>query len=246
MLGLQELRQRQAKRRQAANLQEATSRNSGTIGRATGEKREHQIDLKTRRPWREVGCASSLRLFLLGQIPLSNAFLKNAVGGWQLSGIVTMESGAPINLGVSGNNVCGTVPNCAVRPNQIGAVNYPNSATTFSSSGNNTVLWFDPSAFVINFIPGSTTATFGNVRKNALRGPGRDNWNLALFKQIAFTERLRSELRLEAYNVWNHTQFKGDVNNGGISTGIGGGPDVGKISSAYDARTLQLGVKVIF
>src|SRR5262249_18541390 len=120
----------------------------------------------------------------------SNGFLKNAIGGWQLSGVVTMESGAPINLGVSGNNVCGTLPNCAVRPNQIGAVNYPNSATTFSSSGNNTVLSFDPSAFVINFIPGSTTATYGNVRKNALRGPGRDNWNLALFKQIAFTERL--------------------------------------------------------
>jgi hypothetical protein len=174
----------------------------------------------------------------------SNAFLKNAVGGWQLSGIVTMESGAPINLGVSGNNVCGTIPNCAVRPNQIGGISYPHTATTLSS-GNNTVQWFDPSAFAINFIPGTTTATFGNVRKNSLRGPGRDNWNMALFKQIAFTERLRSELRLEAYNVFNHTQFRGDVNGGGINTGIGG-TDVGKITSAYDARTLQLGVKVIF
>jgi hypothetical protein len=176
----------------------------------------------------------------------SNGFLKNAVGGWQLSGIVTMESGAPINLGVSGNNVCGTIQNCAVRPNQIGAISYPKAATQFVN-GNNTVQWFDPSAFAINVISGSnpSTATFGNVRKNALRGPGRDNWNMALFKQIAFTERLRSELRLEAYNVFNHTQFKGDVNNGGINTAIGGG-DVGKITSAYDARTLQLGVKVIF
>ena len=155
-----------------------------------------------------------------------------------------MESGAPINLGVSGTNICGTVQNCAVRPNQIGGISYPHTATTLTS-GNNTIQWFDPSAFAINFIPGSTTAIFGNVRKNSLRGPGRDNWNMALFKQIAFTERLRSELRLEAYNVFNHTQFRGDVNAGGINTGIGG-TDVGKITSAYDARTLQLGVKLIF
>ena len=174
----------------------------------------------------------------------SNGFLKNTIGGWELTGIVTMESGAPINLGVSGSNICGTVANCAVRPNQVGAINYPHTATTLSS-GNNTVQWFDPSAFAINFIPGTTTAAFGNVAKDSLRGPGRDNWNMALFKNIAFTERLHSEFRFEAYNVWNHTQFRGDVNGGGINTAIGG-TDVGKITSAYDARTMQLGVKLIF
>ena len=174
----------------------------------------------------------------------SNNLLKNTVGGWELSGIVTMETGAPINLGVSGNNVCQTVQNCSVRPNQVGAISYPHTATTLSS-GNNTIQWFDPSAFAINLIPGSTTAIFGNMRKNALRGPGRDNWNMALFKNIAFTERLHTELRFEAYNIWNHTQFRGDVNGGGINSAIGG-TDVGKITSANDARTLQLGAKVIF
>jgi len=175
----------------------------------------------------------------------SNAFLKNAVGGWQLSGIVTMQTGAPINLGVSGNNICGTVPNCAVRPNQVGSISYPHAAATLSNSGNNTIQWFDPSAFAINFIPGTTTATFGNVTKNALRGPGRDNWNMALFKNIGITERLHTELRFEAYNIWNHTQFKGDANSGGVNTAIGG-TDVGKITSAFDARTLQLAAKVIW
>jgi hypothetical protein len=158
-----------------------------------------------------------------------------------------MESGAPINLGVSSSNICNnsTLKNCAVRPNQVGAISYPHTATTFSGSGNNTIQWFDPSAFAPNLLPGTNVATFGNVTKDALRGPGRDNWNMALFKNIAFTERLHSEFRLEAYNVWNHTQFKGDVNNGGVNTGING-TDVGKITSAYDARTLQLGLKLIF
>jgi hypothetical protein len=176
----------------------------------------------------------------------SNRFVKNTVGGWQVSAIVTMETGAPINLGVSGNNICQTVANCAVRPNQVGSISYPHTATTFSNSGNNTIQWFDPSAFAINDIPGTSTATFGNLAKNALRGPGRDNWNMALFKNIRFTERLHSEFRCEAYNVWNHTQFKGDVNNGGINTAIGGGADVGKITSAYDARNLQLALKLIW
>jgi len=174
----------------------------------------------------------------------SNGLVKNTLGGWQVSGIVTVQTGAPLNLGVSGSNICQTLQNCAVRPNQTGAISYPKTATTLSS-GNNTIQWFDPSAFAINFLPGTTTATFGNMRKNALRGPGRDNWNMALFKNIAFTERLHSELRFEAYNIWNHTQFRGDVNAGGVNTGIGG-TDVGKLTSAYDARTLQLGAKIIF
>jgi hypothetical protein len=174
----------------------------------------------------------------------SNAFLKNGVGGWQLSGIVTMESGAPLNLGVSGNNICQTVQNCSVRPNQVGTISYPKTTATLSS-GNNTIQWFDPSAFALNLIPGTTTATFGNMSKNALRGPGRDNWNMALFKNIGITERLHTELRFEAYNVWNHTQFRGDVNGGGVNSSIGG-TDVGKITSANDARTLQLGAKLIF
>ena len=181
----------------------------------------------------------------------SNALLKNTIGGWELSGVVTIESGAPINLGVSGANICQTLQNCAVRPNQVGAIRYPHSKTTLAQTSKNpSVQWFDPSAFAIAYLSGAAgtsnaTATFGNLSKNALRGPGRDNWNMALFKKIAFTERLQCELRLEAYNIWNHTQFKADVQNGGIGTTVGGN-NFGKITSAYDARTLQLGAKLSF
>jgi hypothetical protein len=80
---------------------------------------------------------------------------------------------------------------------------------------------------------------------NVLRGPGRDNWNMALFKTISFTERLRTEIRVESYNVWNHTQFRADGAGGGLSTAIGG-TDVGKITSAFDARTFQIGAKILF
>jgi len=178
----------------------------------------------------------------------SNKFLKNAIGGWQISGVGTMQTGAPINIGVAGNNICGTIPNCSVRPDLVGAISYPRSATTLSS-GNNTIQWFDPAAFARNCINPSAgtscTATFGDLGKNALRGPGRDNWNLALFKNIYFTERLHFEFRAESYNVFNHTQFKADVVGGGINASVNG-TDFGKITSAYDARTFQLGAKMIF
>jgi hypothetical protein len=175
----------------------------------------------------------------------SRRFVKSVLGGWQLSGIVTMESGLPINLGVSGSNICQTVANCAVRPDRVGSIRYVKSASTLSS-GNNTMQWFDPTAFAKELLPGSTTvATFGNLGHNALRGPGRDNWNMAMFKSFAFTERAHLELRAESYNTWNHTQFKGDVNGGGINNNVGG-TDFGKFTQAYDPRVFQLGAKMIF
>jgi hypothetical protein len=185
----------------------------------------------------------------------SSKLLKNTIGGWQLSGVVTAQTGVPIDLGVAGNSICGTIVNCRVRPNAVGSISYPKTATTLAS-GQNTVLWFDPAAFTGNYIAGTAgnpnqTATFGTLAKNALRGPGRQNWNLALFKQVSITERLRFEFRTEAYNVWNHTQFRGDVVGGttagvNANVGIGAGPDVGKFTSAFDPRTLQFGAKLIF
>jgi hypothetical protein len=179
----------------------------------------------------------------------ASGFLKSSLGGWQTSGIVTMESGAPLNLGVSGSTVCSFVPDCAVRPNLTGKISYPKSKATLSS-GNNTMQWFDPTAFSIAPVStGSSVSTFGDLGHNALRGPGRDNWNLALFKTFPLVEQSHIELRAEAYNVWNHTQFSANTVGGGASGGIGSslaGTDFGKVNSAYDPRVFQFGAKIIW
>ena len=62
-----------------------------------------------------------------------------------------------------------------------------------------------------------------------------------------FSESRGSQLqfRADAFNIWNHTQFRGDINAGGISTALGSS-NFGQVTSAYDPRTLQLGVKVVF
>jgi hypothetical protein len=185
----------------------------------------------------------------------SSSLLKSTIGGWQLSGIVNMMTGAPLNLGVNNgggvsNNICNVVSNCSIRPNVNGRITYPKSRATLSS-GNNTVQWFDPASFSAAILPGtSNIATFGNLSHNALRGPGRDNWNLAVFKQIPlWREQQHIELRAESYNVFNHTQFSANTAGGGASGGIGSslfGTDFGKINSAYDPRVFQFGAKIIW
>ena len=70
---------------------------------------------------------------------------------------------------------------------------------------------------------------------------GNDNWNLALFKNFLLSESRGSNLqfRAEFFNVWNHTQFLGDVANGGISTNFGSS-NFGAITNAADPRTINL------
>ncbi len=171
-----------------------------------------------------------------------NHLLKTVVGGWQISGVVTMESGLPLNLTVGGGlaSICGAVGTCGnIRPNLVGSISYPKSAAVLGN-GKGTMQWFSPSAFAANLLPGnSSVATWGNLKYDGVWGPGRDNWNLALFKNFVFTERLRFELRGESYNTWNHPQ------RNGVDVGLGDA-DFGKVNSAYDPRVFQLGAKLVF
>jgi hypothetical protein len=158
--------------------------------------------------------------------------LKTALGGWQLSGIVMAMTGAPLNIGLNGDNVTSIIPNTANRPNTSGPVQYPKTANE----------WFDPSDF-----SAPAPGTWGDLGHNVVRGPGRDNWNLALDKNFILSEARgsRLEFRAESFNTWNHTQFKGDYNNGGISTNFGAS-NFGAVTSAFDPREFQLGMKLIF
>jgi hypothetical protein len=176
----------------------------------------------------------------------ANHFMKTVVGGWQVSGIVTVESGQPLNPVVGGGltSICGAVGTCgnggAVRPDLVGPIYYPKNAATSQTNTNGTIQWFSPSAFAPNLLPGNNNvATWGNLGFDGVWGPGRDNWNLALFKNFAVTERLRFELRFESFNTFNHPQMNA------VDTTLGT-PDFGKVTSAYDPRVLQLGVKAFF
>jgi hypothetical protein len=155
-----------------------------------------------------------------------NRTLKLALGGWQLSGIGLMQSGLPLFVGLSGPQGSNglNLGSASNRPDQIGAISYPRTVAQ----------WFNPTAFAA-----PTVGSWGNLEKGAVRGPGRHNWNLALFKNLVFHERASFELRIETFNTFNHVQFK-DVSS------IYSDSNFGQVTSAWDPRVFQFGAKLKF
>jgi len=183
------------------------------------------------------------------QIPLlknsQNKLLKTTLGGWEISGIVTASSGAPLNIGLNGQSVSSIIPNTANRPDQIASGGDPHTVNE----------WFN-----IDNYANPASGTWGNTPRNSVRGPGRQNWNLSFFKNFVFNETRGSNLqfRAEFFNVWNHTQFQGNTVANGISTNFNGGANpclpstgancgnFGAITAAYDPRIIQLALKLNF
>jgi hypothetical protein len=164
------------------------------------------------------------------QIPLlkhsSNHALRTGLGGWELSGIVVAETGPTENItlgGPAGNN---GLPSATNRPDLTGSISYPKTVGA----------WFSKSAFST-----PTPGAWGNLGYDAVYGPGRDNWNISLFKdfQISEARGSRLELRLETFNTFNHVQWNSP--DGNFSSGT-----FGRVNGATDPRTLQLGLKLYF
>jgi hypothetical protein len=155
-----------------------------------------------------------------------NRFVKTTLGGWEVSGIVTMTSGLPVNPQISGNQGGNGIPNATNRPDVVGKVSYPHSVAE----------WFDTSAYALPAL-----GAWGNAGHNSIRGPGRDNWNISLFKSFVLSESRgsRFELRVETFNTWNHTQLNQVSNQLGSS-------NFGQVTSAFDPRIFQLGGKIYF
>jgi len=162
----------------------------------------------------------------------SNLLARTALGGWEVSGVTFAESGTPINV-TFGNDVLGYGGGITNRPDVTGKVTYPKTQKQ----------WFDPSAFSAPVAPwdGGSNNGFGNARKDTLRGPGQFNTNLSLFKAVPLSpgEGVKLEIRIESFNTFNHTQFNA------VDTSFTDG-NFGAVTSAYDARTLQLGGKLRF
>jgi hypothetical protein len=78
------------------------------------------------------------------------------------------------------------------------------------------------------------------------RGPGIDNWNMSLFKNVRLG-RANVQFRAEAYNVFNHTQFSGvDTNPKFDAAGNQVNATFGQITSARDPRIMQFALRVDF
>lgn len=155
-----------------------------------------------------------------------NRLLKSTIGGWEVSGIITMTTGVPINPQLTGGQSGNGLPNATNRPDQVGNVSYPHTAGE----------WFNKDAFA-----DPAVGAWGNAGHNSLRGPGRDNWNLSLFKSFVLSEARgsRFEFRAESFNTWNHTEFDQ------VSNGLGA-TNFGQVTTAFDPRVFQFGAKLYY
>lgn len=181
----------------------------------------------------------------------SNALVRYALGGWEWTGITRFWSGSPaLNPGQSqsdliSNGNLGNGTGGFIRPDYIGGgKTYTNHSHNVPAGQNPT--WFNPAVFAR-----PADGSFGNVRRNWLRGPGINNWDMSLFKNFIFTENTRVQLRFEYFNVFNHTQW-GDV-NASMSAPTAGTPfsgpnagNSGQITNTRDPRILQIGGKFYF
>jgi hypothetical protein len=171
----------------------------------------------------------------------SNALARTLVGGWEFSGIVTIESGTPLNVTLSGGQpITGTSCPCYDQGgNGIGASNRPDKAGAISAPHTKQQWISAASGFAYPAV-----GSFGNLGYDSIDGPGRDNWNLSLFKNFVINEARGSqfELRLETFNTFNHPQING-YNTLAWSPG---NTSFGQPNSFFDGRIVQLGGKISF
>jgi hypothetical protein len=87
--------------------------------------------------------------------------------------------------------------------------------------------------------------------RNALTGPGINQWDISMYKNFKIMERVTAQLRVETFNTFNHTQWA--TVNGGISVPNPSSPvtvssqgGTGQVSATRDPRNIQVGLKILF
>jgi carboxypeptidase family protein len=175
-----------------------------------------------------AACSSDVRqLFNLSGVLASPRFgsraMQTIAGGWQLSTIYRVQTGAAFTV-VSGRDNTLNLQG-SQRPNQIANPVLDNPTPD---------AWFNKAAFVANG-PGE----YGTTGRNSLRGPGAWNVDMALTRKFSLKEMQTLELRAEAFNLFNHTRLGIPVSNLTSS-------DFGRVRSAQDPRILQFALKYVF
>ncbi|MBZ5626691.1 MAG: hypothetical protein LAQ69_49630, partial [Acidobacteriia bacterium] len=178
---------------------------------------------------------------------------------WQISGITAMVSGAPFQPGLGWS---------ASGPDVTGSAEGPRLNQVASCAGPKTEYqWFNTAAFTAPVVgawgnPTVTMASFGNMATNVCRGPGSNNWDIAVAKRFPLLKEGRFvQFRVEMFNAWNHTQWSG-VSSGTsfrpptateLATGTYSPTDptygtktYGQINAARGPRIIELSVRAVF
>ena len=176
-------------------------------------------------------------VYALPFLEKSKSAIRYVLGGWQLSGIVTLQTGQFVSI--SGGSRASTSPSNGYGTNldlvgdwrAVPGGQTPNPVFVngvYQSGG-----WINRAAFA------PRTGLIGNVPRNLIEMPGTQNVNLSLMKKIQLSEKFRMQLRGEVFNLFNHPNFRTLVTNFSAS-------NFGALTQTDDPRVFQFGVKVLF
>jgi hypothetical protein len=167
------------------------------------------------------------------------------LGGWELSGIVNVQTGQSIPVTQSldpfdaSTITPGAASNRGIGFLQGDGLNLANQSG--SPTGPKTVNeYFNTAAF------SQSVGTFGSSRPGAVLGPGFQRWDTSLFKNVHFGERVNFQLRLETFNTFNHGSPSQICNDGGTSSCVVGTSSFGVVTKYHIPREVQIGAKVSF
>jgi Carboxypeptidase regulatory-like domain/TonB-dependent Receptor Plug Domain/TonB dependent receptor len=158
------------------------------------------------------------------------------IGGWQLAGINTLFAGEPVTFTYAPG---ATFVVSGIAQDFRGANNYRPNVTCdpYAQGGAQTITnWFDRNCVVV---PTDPSQPFGTAKRNTVRGPKFTQFDLAASKRVALAGPAQLELRLEAFNLFNRTNFR-------APSGVRSSGAFGTITSTYDPRQLQLGIKLLW
>jgi hypothetical protein len=175
-------------------------------------------------------------------LPFDQIFTSNRLtDGWAITGITRFSTGVPVTLftyndnsllGTGNNGVNNiTIDEPDVAPGNLGVQHNPRRAIQ------NNRPYFNTSLFTVNAL-----GDVGDAKRRFFYGPGIENWDMALLKTVKLTEAKALEMRLETFNIFNHTQFDG----AGTINGNFGSSTFGAVQSAASPRLLQLAAKFNF
>jgi hypothetical protein len=173
------------------------------------------------------------------QLPVARLFRANnrSTQGWELSGITRFSTGLPVTLiNYGDNSLLGAEPN-GINNYGVDEPDVAPGSLNLNHNPRNGQSYFNAALFSNNAL-----GTPGNASRRYFHGPGMENFDMALLKNLRLTESKTLQFRLEAFNVFNHAQFFGPQSvDGNISSGT-----FGQVVSAAAPRLVQVGAKFTF
>jgi hypothetical protein len=157
---------------------------------------------------------------------LTNNPAGKVLGDWSILGTLTLQAGSYLTA-VMPSDSLNVGSTASFRPDRVGDPN-------ISGSGQTIQHWFNTAAFAA-----PAPYTYGNAARGIIKGPDLRNLDMALLRDFPIYESLKLQFRFEAFNVTNHANFKDPGTAFGTSS-------FGVIGSAYDARSLQFALKIIY